>query len=90
MRTTVTLDPDVAQELRRKLKSTGQSQKEIVNAALRKGLPGVAAAKKNRFKVVPHSMGLRPEYEGISMNKLYDQLLEEDFLRQQERDLARR
>ncbi len=86
----MTLDPDVAQALRRKLKATGQSQKEIMNAALRKGLPGVGVGKKKKFNVIARPMGLRPEYAGISFNRLSDQLLEEDSLRQRSRDLARR
>jgi hypothetical protein len=90
MRTTLTLEPDVALELRRKLKATKRSQKDLVNAALRKGLPQVTAAKKAPFRVKPHSFGLRPEYDPDKMNQLYDQLLAEDFLRQQSRDLSRR
>jgi hypothetical protein len=90
MRTTLTLEPDVASELRRKLASTKLSQKEVINAALRKGLPQVVVARKASFRVKPHSFGLRPEYDPDKMNQLYDQLLVEDFLRQQNRDLGGR
>ena len=90
MRTTLTLEPDVALELRRKIKTTKRSQKEVINAALRKGLPQLTVATKTPFKVRPHSFGLKPEYDPDKMNQLYDQLLAEDFLRQQNRDLAGR
>ncbi len=90
MRTTLTLEPDVALELRRKLKATKRSQKEVINAALRKGLPQVTVARQAPFRVRPHSFGLKPEYDPDKMNQLYDQLLVEDFLRQQNRDLAGR
>lgn len=38
MRTTLTLDPDVAQALRKAVEAGDQSFKDVVNAALRRGL----------------------------------------------------
>ena len=38
MRTTLTLDDDVAMQLRRKVQQSGRSFKEIVNDVLRRGL----------------------------------------------------
>jgi hypothetical protein len=90
MRITLTLEPDVALELRRKLKATKRKQKDLINAALRKGLPRVTVASPAPFKVKPHSFGLKPEYDADKMNQLYDQLLVEDLSGQQNRDLARR
>ena len=90
MRTTLTLEPDVAVELKRKMKKTKRSLKEVVNVALRKGLPEVTVAEAAPFKVQPHSFGLKPEFDPDRMHQLYDRLLVEDFMRQQNRDLAGR
>lgn len=38
MRTTVTIDPDVQELLRRAVREQGQPFKQVLNAALRKGL----------------------------------------------------
>ena len=44
------------------------------------------AETRKPFKVVPIAGGLRPEFEGVSLNKVYDRLLVEDFLRKRQRD----
>ena len=46
MRTTLTIDPDIAAQLDRLRKDREVSLKSLVNAALRAGLKQVAAAKK--------------------------------------------
>ena len=48
MRTTLTLDDDVAALLKRAMKQNGQSLKAQVNQALRLGLSVKVAAKKRR------------------------------------------
>ncbi len=59
MRTTLTLDPDVAAQLKRAMRSRGNSLKDTVNEALRVGLallattPPAAAA----FTVEPLDLG---------------------------------
>jgi hypothetical protein len=50
----------------------------------------VTIAARTPYPVKPHFFGLKPEYDPDKMNQLYDQLLVDDFLRQQNRDLARR
>lgn len=61
MRTTLTLDDDVAEavdrELRRRPKST---QKDVINDLIRIGLHARREIKRSpKFEVRPHSMGLR-------------------------------
>jgi len=48
MRTTLTLDPDVAAALREAQRLTGARQKALVNDALRRGLSSIAGGKKSR------------------------------------------
>ncbi|MBA2433945.1 MAG: DUF2191 domain-containing protein [Verrucomicrobiota bacterium] len=69
MRTTLTLDPDVAAKAKRAAARLGKSFREIINAALRVGLDEVLsppAAKRYRTK--PRPMGLRQgfSYDNIS------------------------
>ena len=90
MRTTITLDPDVTVTLKQKLRETKLTQKEILNVALRKGLPQVANQPGPPFKVQPHSFGLRPGFDRNKMNQLLDELNVEDFVRQRSHDRARR
>jgi hypothetical protein len=69
MRTTLTLDPDVAAKAKKGAAKLGKPFKEIVNSALRLGLDQVLnppAAKPYRTK--PRPLGLRPglSYDNIS------------------------
>ena len=69
MRTTLTLDPDVAAKARRGARKLGRPFKEVINAALRIGLDHVLnppSAKPYRTK--PRPMGLRPgfNYDNIA------------------------
>ena len=69
MRTTLTLDPDVAAKARRATARTGLPFKSVINQALRLGIEAVMsppAAKPYRTK--PHPMGLKPglSYDNIS------------------------
>ncbi len=49
MRTTLTLDPDVAEQLRKAAAKGDQTFKEIVNSALRRGLGAGDPVPKRRF-----------------------------------------
>lgn len=69
MRTTLTLDDDVAVKLASASRKNGKSFKEIVNAALRRGLLGAPAAQKAKpFKVQPQKMGALKA--GVSLDKI--------------------
>lgn len=55
MRTTVTLDPDVEQIIRRRMRERNQSFKEALNDAVRRG--AAAAPKRRRFVTETATMG---------------------------------
>jgi len=57
MRTTLTLDDDVAAELRKRARKTGKPFKALVNDALRAGLRGGEAASGRTYRLEPSSMG---------------------------------
>lgn len=65
MRTTVTLDPDVAARLKAMARERGISFKEALNTAVRAGLGGGRRVARP-FKHVPQPMGLRP---GVTLDK---------------------
>lgn len=75
MRTTLTLDPDVAERLAGEVRRTGKSLKAAVNDALRLGL-GLAGKRPRgaRFVVQPHAFGLRPGVDPDRLNQLVDEL----------------
>ena len=71
MRTTLTLDPDVAAKAKKGAARLRKPFKEIINAALRAGLEEIlspAAAKPYRTK--PHAMGLRRGYSYDNISEL--------------------
>ena len=86
MRTTLTLDPDVAQKLKRRMAEKKMSLKAAVNEALRAGLTQAAAVRRPRFKVEPHSFGLQPGIDRDRMNQLVDELEVEGFARKMARE----
>ena len=75
MRTTLTLDPDVAERLASQVRRTGKSFKAAVNDALRLGL-GLSDKRPRapRFTVEPHAFGLRPGVDPDRLNQLVDEL----------------
>ena len=80
MRTTVTLEKDVAQQLRDAMHRSRRSFKDTLNTALRSGLTGNRAqAKATRFVVKARPMGLRAGIDPTSFNKLADELEVEAF-----------
>ncbi len=68
MRTTLTLDEDVAAKLKSEARRTGRSFKETVNELLRAGLAQSRAKKDRPLKVHAKAMGVRPglDYDRIS------------------------
>jgi plasmid stability protein len=74
VRTTLTLDDDVAAKIRAEARKSGRSFKQIVNEALRDGLLAKQSRKKlPPFKVKARPLGLRP---GLNYDKI-SELIEE-------------
>jgi len=75
MRTTLTLDPDVARLLEEEVHRSRKSLKSVVNEALRRGLSGGAVARKlPKYRVSPHVAALRPGFDRAAFNSLADEL----------------
>lgn len=64
MRTTVTLDPDVAAKLKQAARESGASFKEVLNTSVRRGLRSVEAPQP--YRVPTRRLGVRP---GIDLDR---------------------
>ncbi|MCC6588132.1 MAG: CopG family transcriptional regulator [Bryobacterales bacterium] len=80
MRTTLTLDPDVAAKVKERVRETNSSLKDVVNRALRAGLAGGPLAPPEPFRVTPHNLGLLPGIDPYKLNQLVDDLEIDEFL----------
>lgn len=71
MRTTLTLDEDVATKLKTEAQRSGRSFRDVVNEALRRGLAERrVGARRQAFRVTARDLGnLRP---GISLDNVAD------------------
>lgn len=68
MRTTLTLDDDVAAKLKAEARRTGRPFRDIVNETLRHGLvTRQTAPAQQPFKVVARDLGLR---QGLSLDNI--------------------
>lgn len=76
MRTTLTLDEDVAAKLKAQVRKTGKPFKEVVNEMLRNGL--LTSAKRNAdarpVKFNNRPLGVRPGLNYDSFSELLEQV----------------
>ena len=73
MRTTLTLDPDVARLLDDAVHRERRPMKQIVNDALRRAL-GPSNMPQQPYELVPHESSLRPGLDLSGFNRLADEL----------------
>jgi hypothetical protein len=71
VRTTLTLDDDVAKQLQREMRRSGASLKAAVNHYLRLGLTVPENRQQKPFTVQPRTLGLPP---GLSYDNVEDLL----------------
>ena len=83
MRTTLTLDPEIADRLKQEAALGKRSFKAIVNEALRKGLGMEVTRRAQPFRVQPHSSRLFPGIDTTRLNQLVDELEVEGFMAKQ-------
>ena len=92
MKTTLTLDDDVADFLRERSRLQDKPFERVVNETLRRGLemsapskPAIRSkdAKPKPFKVVPFSSGFKPGVDPNNPKRFLDELDVEDYLRKE-------
>jgi hypothetical protein len=80
MRTTLTLDDDLAGLLKQRAQELGVPFKEAVNRTIRAGLGDAASAGRPPApKIAPHSFGFRPGVDLDKLGQLADELEAEAF-----------
>jgi len=82
MRTTLTIDDDIARALKELARERGSSFKSVVNDVLRQGLTTGEKPPTARgpFSVQSAPRGFRPGIDPLKLNQLADELETEDFL----------
>ena len=71
MRTTLTLDEDVALKLQKEARRSGRAFKEVVNELLRRALNERPRAPQKPFQVHAYPLGLQP---GVSIDHVSELL----------------
>ncbi len=91
MRTTLTIDDDVAQALRDLSRKRGTSFKAVVNEVLRRGLSTGEKPPPTRepFRVSSAPRGFRAGIDPLKLNQLADELEIERFMAQSHADPTR-
>jgi hypothetical protein len=80
MRTTLTLDDDLAGLLKQRARELGIPFKEAVNRAIRAGIGGDTATRRHPApKTLSHSFGFRPGIDLDKLGQLADELEAEAF-----------
>ena len=90
MRTTLTLDDDLAGLLKERARELGIPFKEAVNRTIRAGIGEAAATQSHPApNTISHSFGFRPGIDLDKLGQLADELEAEDFA-EKVHDSARR
>jgi hypothetical protein len=80
MRTTLTIDDDLAGLLKRRARELGLPFKDVVNRTLRAGLGEQARPRRHRApKTIPHRFGFKPGIDLDKLNQLADELEAETY-----------
>ena len=80
MRTTLTLDDDLADFLKEQSQLQNKPFKQVVNEVLRRGMsPSLQESEPPRFRIVPNRSNLFPGVDPVKLNQFNDQLEAEDF-----------
>lgn len=83
MRTTLTIDPDVAELLRQEMKAGKLPFKRVVNEKLRIGLGMHTTPKSKPYKVKAFESAYVSDVAQRSMNQLADELESEAYLKKE-------
>lgn len=80
MRTTLTIDDDLAGLLKRRARELGLPFKDVVNRTLRAGFGEQAKSRQRSApKTIPHAFGFKPGIDLDKLNQLADELESEAY-----------
>ncbi len=75
MRTTLTIDDDIAGRIEERRRRDGQSLKQVINRLLREGLRhDQRPAEARKYRTKTHKLHLRPGFDAARLNRLADEL----------------
>jgi hypothetical protein len=89
MRTTLTLDDDVARLVDDAVHRERRPMKQVVNDALRRAL-APQSSRSEPYHLVPHDSAVRPGFDPAGFNRLVDELADEAILDKAFPDTGRR
>jgi hypothetical protein len=82
MRTTLTLEPDVAARLKKRAQRDQVPFKRVVNDAIRAGLDAAEkGTKRPKYRVRPMALGIKPGIDMDKINQVLDEMEVEAFRR---------
>ncbi|MCP2167008.1 hypothetical protein [Goodfellowiella coeruleoviolacea] len=79
MRTTLTLDDDVARLVEDVVHRERRPMKQVINDALRRAL-APRVARQQPYRLVPHDSAVRPGFDLAGLNQLADELEDEAIM----------
>ena len=79
MRTTLTIDEDIAVRIRELRQQHGHSLKQVINRLLREGLRNSRRTPDAKpYRTNPQRLSLRPGFDAVGFNQLVDELEAEE------------
>lgn len=87
MRTTLTIEPDIAVEIEKRRRTPGGSLMPVINSLLRKGLRAEAEAPAPApYRSETFDQRFRPGIDPLKLNQLVDELEVEAFVERETPD----
>lgn len=78
MRTTINISDGILSELHERARQRRRPFREILEETIQRGLSVSPASSVKQVSIQTHRLGIKPAYQGVSMNQLYDQIEAED------------
>lgn len=78
MRTTINISDGILSELRERARQRKRPFREILEETIQRGLGAIPPSSGNPVRIQTHRLGIKPAYQGLSLNQLYDQIEAED------------
>lgn len=74
VRTTITISDGILSELRELARQRRRPFREVLEETIQRGLSAPPPPARKRARLRTHRVGIKPAYQGLSLNQLYDQL----------------
>lgn len=78
MRTTINISDGILSELRARAQQRKRPFREIVEETIQRGLSATPPSSGKEVRIQTHRVQIKPAYQGLSLNQLYDQIEAED------------